>query len=367
MSQDERRRIIRPQHERAINPLASPPLVSVALRAMKRLIALLSLLASPLVADYHVVRHIHIGGTGGWDYVTVDSGSRRLYVSHSDRVEVVDIDRGKVVGTIPKTEGVHGIAVAPELHRGFVSNGRTSTMTIFDLDKLTTITEVKTTGDNPDAILYDPYSKHVFTFNGRGKNATAFDSDGKVLATIALAGRPEFAVSDNNGRVFVNIEDTSEIAVIDATKLAVERRNSISPCEEPSGIAIDRSRHRLFSVCANGKMVISDANDGQVVAAVAIGKGPDAAAFDEASQRAFSSNGADGTVSIVHEVSSTEFNLERDVPTERGARTMALDPKTHHLFLLTAKFGPPPAPTAERPKPRPTILPDTFEIIELAP
>jgi DNA-binding beta-propeller fold protein YncE len=334
---------------------------------MKRLVFLLVLVASPLAADYHVVRHITIGGTGGWDDVTVDSASRRLFVSHSDHVEVVDIDHGKVVGTIPKTEGVHAIAVAPDLHRGFVSNGRSSTMTIFDLDKLTTIAEVKTTGDNPDAILYEPYSKRIFTFNGRGKNVTAFDSDGKVLATIPLDGRPEFAVSDGAGRVFVNIEDKSEIAVIDATKLTVERRSSLSPCEEPSGIAIDRSRHRLFSVCGNGKMVVSDANDGQVVAAVAIGKGPDGAAFDEASRFAFSSNGADGTVSVVREVSPTEFNIVATVPTERGARTMALDAKTHHLFLPTAKFGPPPAPTADRPRPRPTILPDTFEIVELAP
>ncbi len=334
---------------------------------MKRLLFLLALVASPLAADYHVVRHINIGGTGGWDSVRVDSASRRLFVSHSDRVEVVDIDRGKVVGTIPKTDGVHDIALAPELHRGFVSNGRSSTMTIFDLDKLTTISEVKTTGENPDAILYDPYSKNVFTFNGRGKNVTAFDSDGKVLATIPLDGKPEFAVSDGAGRVFVNIEDKSEIAVIDATKLTVERRSALSPCEEPSGLAIDRGQHRLFSVCDNGKMVISDANDGHVVAAVAIGKGPDGAAFDEASGLAFSSNGADGTVSVVREVSPTEFNIVATVPTERGARTMALDAKTHHLFLPTAKFGPPPAPTADRPRPRPTILPDTFEIVELAP
>ncbi|HEY8848182.1 MAG TPA: YncE family protein, partial [Thermoanaerobaculia bacterium] len=276
---------------------------------MKRLVVLLALVASPLAADYHVVRHIAIGGTGGWDSLRVDSASRRLFVSHSDHVEVVDIDRGKVVGTIPRTDGVHDIAVAPELHRGFVSNGRSSTMTIFDLDKLTTISEVKTTGENPDAIVYDPYSKHVFTFNGRGKNATAFDSDGKVLATIPLDGRPEFAVSDGSGHVFVNIEDKNEIVVIDATKLTVERQSSISPCEEPSGIAIDRSRHRLFSACGNGKMVVSDANDGQVVAAVAIGKGPDGAAFDEASGLAFSSNGADGTVSVVREVSPTEFNI----------------------------------------------------------
>jgi len=334
---------------------------------MKRFLAALALVASPLVADYHVVRHINIGGTGGWDYVTVDSAARRLYISHSDRVEVVDIDRGTVVGTIPKTDGVHGIAVAPELHRGFVSNGRSSTMTIFNLDTLATISEVKTTGENPDAILFDPFSKHVFTFNGRGKNATAFDSDGKVLATIPLDGRPEFAVTDGAGHVFVNIEDKSELAVIDPTKLAVERQSSLSPCQEPSGLAIDRARQRLFSVCDNGKMVISDTKDGHVVAAVAIGKGPDAAAFDETNRLAFSSNGADGTITVVREASAAEFNVDRTVPTERGARTMALDTKTHHLFLPTAKFGPPPAPTAERPRPRPTILPDTFEIVELAP
>src|SRR5437773_7486155 len=174
--------------------------------------ALLLVIASTtqLSAAYHVARHIKIGGTGGWDYLTVDSSARRLYASHGDRVEVIDIDHQKVIGTIPKTEGVHGIAIAPDLHRGFVSNGRAGTMTIFDLDKLTSIAEVKATGDNPDSILYDPGTKHVFTFNGRGQNATVFDAEGKVISTIPLGGKPEFAVTDG-GRIFVNIEDKSEL------------------------------------------------------------------------------------------------------------------------------------------------------------
>ena len=322
--------------------------------------------AKPGASGYHVVKTVSVPGDEGWDYVYVDSDARRVYISHGSHVVVMNADSYAIEGDIPDTPGIHGITVAPDLGRGFTSNGRANTATIFDLKTLKTLGTVKTDA-NPDAIIYDPATKRVFTFNGRGKNVTAFDSDGKVLATIPLDGRPEFAVSDGAGRVFVHIEDKSAMAVIDATKLTVERQSSLSPCEEPSGLAIDRTQHRLFSVCSNGKMIISDANDGHVVAAVAIGKGPDAAAFDEASRLAFSSNGADGTVSIVREVSAAEFSLDRTAPTELGARTMALDSKTHHLFLPTAKFGPPPAPTAERPRPRPTILPDTFEIVELAP
>src|SRR5439155_14757360 len=318
---------------------------TLALRAMKRSLALLlSLFAMPLAAKYHVVRHIHVGGMGGWDYVSIDSASRRLFVSHSDRVEVVDIDQGKVIGTIPKTEGVHGIALAPDLHRGFVSNGRSGTMTIFDLDKLTTIAEVKATGDNPDAILYDPATKHVFTFNGRGQNATVFDADGKTVATIPLGGKPEFGQSDRAGHVFVNIEDKNEIVDIDAKNLTVAHRWPLAPCEEPSGLAIDRAHHRLFSVCGNEKMVVVDDQNGKVVASVPIGKGVDGAAFDEKKQMAFSSNGADGTITVVREVSPTEFNLAENVTTARGARTIALDEKTGSLFVPTAQFGPPPAP-----------------------
>ncbi|HYS53048.1 MAG TPA: YncE family protein [Thermoanaerobaculia bacterium] len=335
---------------------------------MKKMTLVLALgLAAELQAAYHVVRHIPIGGTGGWDYLTVDSAARRLYVSHSDRVEVVDIDRQKIVGTIPKTEGVHGIAIAPDLHRGFVSNGRANSMTIFDLDKLSTINEVKTSGDNPDAILYDPATKHVFTFNGRGQNTTVFDGDGKTVATIPLGGKPEFAQSDRAGHVFVNIEDKNEIVDIDAKNLTVAHRWAIAPCEEPSGLAIDRAHHRLFAVCGNQKMVVVDNQSGAVVASVQIGKGVDGAAFDDKKQMAFSSNGADATITVVREVSPKDFEIAENVPTLRGARTIALDEKTGHVFVPTAQFGPPPAPTPDRPRPRPSILPDTFEVIEVAP
>ncbi len=318
-----------------------------------RTIALLVALASAtqLNATYHVLRHITVGGNGGWDYATIDSASRRLFVAHSDRIEVVDLDQQKVVGTIPKTEGVHGIAIAPDLHRGFVSNGRAGTMTIFDLDKLTTIAEVKATGENPDAILYDPATKHLFTFNGRGHNATVFDGDGKVIATIALDGKPEFAVSNRAGHAFVNIEDKNEIQDINTRNLTVEHRWPLAPCEEPTGLAIDRPHHRLFSVCRNQKMAVVDAESGKVLATVDIGKGADGAAFDDQKQLAFSSNGADGTLTVVH-----EFKVIETITTAPGARTIALDEKTHHIFLPTAKFGAPRS-----------ILPDTFEVIEVAP
>jgi DNA-binding beta-propeller fold protein YncE len=356
------------KNECPMNGLAETAWSGVGLRAMKK-IALLVILAAamPLSAAYHVVRHITIGGTGGWDYPMVDSASHRLFLSHSDRVEVVDLNSQKVVGTIPKTEGVHGIAIAPDLHRGFVSNGRAGTMTIFDLDKLTTIAEVKATGENPDAILYDPATKHVFTFNGRGHNATVFDADGKVVGTIPLDGKPEFGVTDRAGHVFVNIEDKSELADIDSSALAVAHVWPLAPCEEPSGLAIDPAHHRVFSVCDNQKMVIVDDQNGKVVASVEIGKGVDGAAFDEQKQLAFSSNGADGTLTVVREVSPNEFKVVENVVTARGARTMTLDEKTHHIFLPTARFGPPPAPTPDRPHPRPAILPDSFEVIEVAP
>jgi len=360
--------IINIEDERKMNGVAQTAATGVALRAMRKIALLVALAsATQLSAAYHVARHIAIGGTGGWDYPTVDSASRRLFLSHSDRVDVVDIDHQKIVGSIPKTDGVHGIAIASDLHRGFISNGRPSTMTIFDLDKLSTIAEVKTSGEGPDAILYDPATKHVFTFNGRGHNASVFDGEGKVVGTIALDGKPEFGVTDRAGHVFVNIEDKSELADIDAKTLTVAHVWPLAPCEEPSGLAIDRAHHRLFSVCGNQKMVVTDSQSGKVIASVEIGKGVDGAAFDDDKQLAFSSNGADGTLTVVREVSPNEFSVVENVPTARGARTIALDEKTHDIFLPTAKFGPPPAPTPDRPRPRPTILPDSFEVIEVAP
>jgi DNA-binding beta-propeller fold protein YncE len=323
--------------------------------------------STPAAPNYHVVRHIPIGGEGGWDYLTSDAASHRLFVSHSDRVEVVDADSGKVTGTIANTPGVHGIALAPALRRGFVSDGRTSTVTIFDLDSLKTLSEVKTTGERPDAILFDPATSRVFTFNAGGKNTTAFDAaTGTVAGTLALGGKPEFAVADGKGHVFVNVEDTSEVVELDAQALTVVKRWPVAPCEEPSGLAMDRAHARLFSVC-DKVMAVSDAAAGTMIKTLTIGDGPDAAAFDASSNLAFSSNGADGTLTVVREDSPSDFRVVQTVTTQRGARTMALDERTHHLYLATAQFGPPPAPTADRPHPRPSILPGTFELIDVAP
>lgn len=331
-----------------------------------KLFAAVLLFAS--VPHYHVVRHIPIGGEGGWDYLTVDAASRRVFVSHGTEVVVVNADSGKVVGRIPKTDGVHGVALAPELHRGFISNGRTSTMTIFDLASLRTLDEVKTTGERPDAILYDGTTKRVFTFNAGGRNATAFDAATNAVAgTIDLGGKPEFAQADGKGRIFVNIEDTSELAVIDAKALKVVSRWKLAPCEEPSGLAFDRAHHRLFSGCDNQTMAVSDSDAGRVVTTVPIGEGVDGNAFDDKRQLAFSSNGGSGTLTVVAERSPDKYDVLANLATKRGARTMALDAKTGHIFLATAELGPPPAPTAERPHPRPSILPDTFELLEVAP
>ncbi len=324
--------------------------------------------AGPSSPAYHVVRHIPVGGEGGWDYATADGPSHRLFLSHGNHVVVVDSSSGALVGDIPKTEGVHGIAIARDLHRGFVSNGRTSTVTIFDLDSLKVLDEVKTSGQRPDAIIFDPASSRVFTFNAGGENATAIDAaTGSIAGTVALGGKPEFAVADGQGHVYVNIEDTSEIATIDSKALTVLSRWKLAPCEGPSGLAMDRASRRLFSGCGNKVMAVSDPDGGRVVTTVPIGEGVDANAFDAASGLAFSSNGADGTLTVVRASSPDHYEVVATVPTQRGARTMALDESTHHIFLPTAQFGPPPPATTERPHPRPTIMPGTFEIVEVAP
>ena len=311
-----------------------------------------------LHAAYHVVRHIPIGGTGGWDYLTVDSASKRLFVSHGDRVEVIDIATGKAAGAITGLSGVHGIAIAPELGRGYISSGRSNGVTIFALKDLSTIKEVKATGDNPDTILYEPLTKRVWTFNGRGKNATVFDSDGAVLETLPLGGKPEAAVSDRRGHIFVNVEDTSELAVIDAKAMQVQNRFPLAPCESPSGLALDRDRARLFSVCDNKMMAIIDDATGKVVTTAAIGGGVDGAAANNKARLAFSSNGADGTITVVD---TKNGKVVGTIETARGARTIAIDEKTGHLFVSTAKLE-----NVEGQR-RPRAVEGTFEVIELAP
>lgn len=335
---------------------------------MKRLLwcsLFLGALAYAADPGYHVVQKIPLGGEGGWDYLTVDSAARRLYVSHATHVVVVDLDTGKVAGDIPDTPGVHGIALAPELNRGFVSNGRANTATIFDLKTLKALGQVKT-GTNPDSILYDPLSKRVFTFNGRSHDATAFDAaTGEVAGTIPLGGKPEFSTTDGKGKIYVNIEDTGEVAEIDSRKLTVAKRTSIKPCEEPSGMGLDVKHHRVFSVCRNKIMTVLDADAGKVIATVPTGGGTDGAGFDAGTGLAFSSNG-EGTLTVVRESSPGKFEVAENVTTQRGARTMAVDPKTHKIYLSTAEFGPTPAPTAEVPRPRPTPIKDSFTVLVVA-
>lgn len=324
----------------------------------------LLLVTSGLAAapGYHVIKTYKLGGDGGWDYLTIDAASRRLYISRATHVIVIDADSGKPVGDIPDTPGVHGIALAPEFGRGFVSNGREGTVTVFDLKNLAVLSKIKV-GDNPDAILYDPASKRVFTFNGRSDDVTAIDAaKGAVVGTIKVDGKPEFAATDEKGEVFVNIEDKSELMALDPNTLGVKARWPLAPCEEPSGLAIDRKHRRLFSGCGNKLMAVVDADSGKVIATPPIGSGVDANGFDAETGMAFASCG-EGVLTVVHEDAADKFSVAETVPTERGARTMALDPTTHQIFLVTAKFGPPPAATAEQPRPRPAILPDSFEVL----
>jgi DNA-binding beta-propeller fold protein YncE len=314
-------------------------------------------------SGYHVAQKWNLGGEGGWDYLLADGDSHRLYLSRGDRVVVVDTESGKPAGEITGLSGVHGVAIAPELGRGFISNGRSSTVTIFDLKTLKANEQVKVTGENPDCILYDPASKRVFAFNGRTNNATVIEAaSGKVVGTVALGGRPEFAAADGKGKVFVNIEDKSEVVQIDAATAAATARWPLTGCEEPSAMAIDRAHQRLVVGCGNKKMAVVDSTSGKVVTTVPIGEGVDAAGFDAATQLAFTSNG-EGTLTVVHEDTPDKWTVVENVPTQTGARTMALDEKSHTVYSVTAQFGPRPAATKEQPRPRPPMVPNSFVVL----
>lgn len=298
-----------------------------------------ALLAAPVPSGgYSVLKKIPIPGQGSWDYLSVDEGARRLYVSHGTQVEVLDIDSGSVVGTIPKTPGVHGVALAPELGRGFVSNGQASTVTIFDLKTLKPISEVPT-GQKPDAIIYDPATSRVFAFNGGSNSATAIEAaTGKVAGTVDLQGGPEFAAADGNGFVFDNLEDESLVVKINSRDLKVEQRWPTAPCASPSSMAMDRANRRLFLGCRSKVMAVMNADTGQVITTLPIGDHVDATAFDSASKLIFNSNG-EGTITIIHQDSPDKYSVVETVKTAPRAKTMALDPKTHQLFLSTAENG----------------------------
>jgi DNA-binding beta-propeller fold protein YncE len=301
-------------------------------------------------SGYHLVKTIPIGGEGQWDYAIVDGDARRVYITHATHVIVLDADTDAVVGDIPDTQGVHGIALAPDLGRGFTSNGKTNTVTIFDLKTLKTIGTVAVGGQNPDAIFYDAASKRVLVLNGKTNNATAISAaDGKAVGTIPVGGKPEFAAGAGDGQVFVNIEDKSEILQIDAQKFTILNRWPLAPCKEPSGLAMDAKNRRLFAVCDNTMMAVVNADTGKVVATPAIDEDPDAAGFDPETQLVFSSNGGAGNLTVIHEDSPDKYNVIENVPTKKYARTMAIDFKTHNVFLPIAVFEGVTAPSQRRP------------------
>ncbi len=321
---------------------------------------------APQGSGYHIVRKIPVATNDFWDYITIDSATQRLFISRGTHVQVLDLKTGQLAGDIPDTQGVHGIALAPEFGRGFTSNGRAATVTIFDLKTLAKIGEAKT-DPGPDAILYDPASKRVFTMNGRSGTTTAIDAaSGNVVGSVTLGGKIEFAVSDGAGHVYANLEDKSQLVEFDSQKLVLMNTWPVAPCESPSGLAIDREHHRLFLGCENKIMAIVDGQTGKVITTVPIGSGVDANRFDPGTQLAFSSNG-EGTLTVVHEDSPDAFTVIGNVPTQPRARTMEVDLANHHVYVVTADFGPAPAPTADMPRPRPSILPDSFVVIELAP
>jgi DNA-binding beta-propeller fold protein YncE len=323
-----------------------------------------SLQAAP---SYQVVKKISLPGDGGWDYITLDPEARRLYITHSTQVQVFDIDQEKLIGQITPTQGVHGVALAPGLGRGFTSNGQDGTVTIFDIKDLRILDRVAVGGKNPDTIVFDPRTHQVFTFNGKSNDATVIEAaNGKVVKRIELGGRPEFAVADGDGFLYVDLEDASHLLKIDTNQLKVVARWPLAPCEEPSSLAMDRPSNRLFVGCRNKVMAVVDAASGRVVATSPIGEHVDATLFDVNAGQIFSING-DGTVTVIQEDSLDTYHVVETVPTERGARTGALDPKTHRLYLPYAERGPEPRPTSDLSHPRPSIKPGTFALLVLQP
>ncbi|HYB65306.1 MAG TPA: YncE family protein [Steroidobacteraceae bacterium] len=338
---------------------------------LPRLLCLLALVplgaaqAAGKAPHYHITHQVSLPGDEGWDYLLYDQAGRRLFVSHGSRVLVVDGDQLTVTGEIADTPGVHGIALAPDLNRGFVSAGRAGIVVVFDLKTLARLKEIKVTGDNPDAILYDPATHRVLTFNGRGRNVTAIDAKtDEVVGTVAVDAKPEFAATDGKGRVYVNLEDRNSLAALDPQKVAVLSTWPLAGCDEPSGLAIDTAHGRLMPVCGNKVMAVVDAASGRILGTAPIGAGVDAADYDPGTRLAFASCG-EGVLSVVRIGSSGRPQVVESVTTQRGARTMALDLEKHRVFLVTADFSPPPPATAEQPHPRPSIVPGSVRLLVL--
>ncbi|MDB5047174.1 MAG: hypothetical protein JWO30_245 [Fibrobacteres bacterium] len=318
-------------------------------------------------SQYKIANRFHLPGDDRWDFLEADPAAGRVFISHGTQTQVMDEKTGKLVGTIPDTKGVHGIAIAETLGKGYISNGKDTSVTVFDLKTLATLGKVRVTGINPDAILYDPFSRHIFTFNGKSGNATVIDpATDKVVATIDLGGKPEVGAADGKGNIYLNLEDKSAVAIIDAKTNKVSKTWPMAPGESPSGLAMDPATRRLFSVCENKLLVVMDAATGKVVATVPIGEGVDGVAFDPASKRIFASNG-EGSLTVVQQKDMDHYAVLETLPTQKGAKTITLDPKTHHIFLSTAEFGPAPAPSADNPKARPPVKQNTFTVLDIAP
>jgi YVTN family beta-propeller protein len=315
------------------------------------------LYAQPRKSACRIAGTIPLTGDGWWDYLSVDEVNNKLFVSHGTQVNVIDLKTSREIAIIPQTNGVHGIAIANDLGRAFISCGMDSSVIVAELTSLKQVAKVKVTGKNPDAILYDQFSKKIFTFNGGSSNSTVIDAVSlKVIATIPLAGKPEFSQTDGNGKIFVNIEDKSSIAVINAVSLKVESLWSIEPGEEPSGLALDNENHRLFSVCGNKLMTVTDANSGKVITTVPIGEGCDGVTFDNVSKRIFSSNG-EGTMTVIQQENADQYIVLEDFATQPGARTITLDKSSHHVYLSVGEYVP---GTGRRP-----VKPNTFRVIDI--
>jgi YVTN family beta-propeller protein len=314
-------------------------------------------LAYGQASGYHVVKSFRIASAGRWDYLAVSPVSDNIYVSHMTQVNILNKNTGDSVGVIPNTDGVHGIAFAPEFNKGFISDGKANTVTVFDINTNAVQSQIKT-GENPDAIMYDPFTKKVYICDGKGKDLTIIDpSNNEVVKTVALGGKPETAVSDGAGKIYINIEDKNEIAVVNTKNFAVEKRWKIGKGKEPSGLAIDTKTKRLFAGCGNKLLIVLNADNGKVVKELPIGDGCDGVAFDPELDYVFSSNG-DGTLTVAFEKSGSDISVIDNVPTKKGARTIALDEKTHLVYLPTADFGDP----VEGEK-RPPMVPGTFQVL----
>jgi DNA-binding beta-propeller fold protein YncE len=332
---------------------------------MRRLAALLTLAASPalLAAQYRITRTLAVGGDGGWDYVVPDPANHRLFIGRQNRVMVVDENDGKLLGEVTGISGAHGTAIAETSGHGFATSGNDSSIVMFDLKTFKVLGRAHAAED-ADAIIYDPASNRVFSFNGDAHSATVVDpKSGALVTNIPLGGKPEYGVSAGDGMVYANITDNSEVVEIDARKLTVVRRWSTAPCKQPVAMAIDRAHHRLFSGCRSGVMAVSDLTAGKVVATLPIGAGTDGAAFDPATGDAFASN-ADGTLTIIHQDSPDSYHVVQNVQTATGGRNMGLDPVTHRVFVVSAKMGPVPAEsTAANPRRRPQVIAGSFVVM----